>query len=670
MFVKIEDFKSAIAVENILTPYKKGRLSQDKKTRLPKEKITPDVCMKILHSTNYARNIKDMLLCIAELPQSEQAQFKDVILAVFDNREQPESIQTLGEELVRANGLDEDFKKIKRFKAGDYYLSRPNFERMWATADNCFEHKDLQSYEGCICLGNGEFDIYNLANNHLYVPQMYLVPDGADLRFKYLQLEKDKKYTVKGKGTVELQYSPSLPEVMDVSDCDKIIVTEENLQKFEKWSYRPEALTLLKEQERLAGVLDYSGWKAVQFRSCNFDDVSELKFGEDMSVHFSGQKKIPDNLAFSKCRRIVLYSCDLSNQNNLNFKEGAKVYLRQVTNVPQDIDFANCSKVYCDDCNFVEQKPLHFKEGAKVHFSYCFPYESDLSGCSEVLLENIRFPRDYKLNLKLKDGAKVHFSYCFPYESDLSGCSEVVLENILFHRDYKLNLKLKDGAKVKLAYLNNVELSNIDFSKCDEVFIRHCDSEGTSLMKFKDGAKVALESFRHYCPIDFSNCDEVSLEDISLKNKPHFKNGAKVKLRSMYVSDEMDVSGCDEVEFNRCGASSDAVLKFKKGADVVFDYCQSFAAQVDFSQCNRLKVLNSKLRGYNGTLDFSNCEVLKLKNVDVYQTERVVFKNRKQMRESGFSKPDDWMGQIVFQDEQTPEKMNFAMMAATTKGGR
>lgn len=629
MFVKIEDFKSAIAVENILTPYKKGRLSQDKKTRLPKEKITLDVCMKILHSTNYARNIKDMLLCIAELPQSEQAQFKDVILAVFDNREQPESIQKLVEELVRANGLDEDFKKVKQFREGDYYLSRPNFERMWATADNCFEHKDLQSYEGCICLGDGEFDIYNLANNHLYVPQMYLVPDGADLRFKYLPLEKDKKYTVKGKGTVELQYSPSLPEVMDVSDCDKIIVTEENLQKFEKWSYRPEALTLLKEQKRLAGVLDYSGWKAVQFRSCNFDDVSELKFGEDMSVRFSGQKKIPDNLAFSKCRRIGLYNCDLSNQDNLTFKEGAKVYLRQVTNVPQDIDFANCSKVYCNDCNFVEQKPLHFKEGAKVHFSSCFPYETDLSGCSEVVLENILFPRDYKLNLKLKD-----------------------------------------GAKVKLAYLDNVELSNIDFSKCDEVFIRHCNSEGTSLMKFKDGAKVTLESFRHYCPIDFSNCDEVSLEDISLKNTPHFKNGAKVKLRFMYVSDKMDVSCCDEVEFNRCDASSDAVLKFKKGADVVFDYCQSFAAQVDFSHCNRLKVVNSKLRGENGTLDFSNCEVLKLKDITLYETERVVFKNHQQMDECGFYKPEGWDGQIVFRDEQTPEKMNFAMMAAKTKDGR
>ena len=46
MFVDIADFKSALAVENILTPYKKGRLSSDKKTRMPKEKITQRVCME------------------------------------------------------------------------------------------------------------------------------------------------------------------------------------------------------------------------------------------------------------------------------------------------------------------------------------------------------------------------------------------------------------------------------------------------------------------------------------------------------------------------------------------------------------------------------------------------------------------------------------------------
>ena len=82
MFVDITNPKSPLAVENILTPYKKGRLVSG--IRQPKEKISPDVCIDILKSTNYARNIKDMLLCIAELPLSEQAQF------IFKNRAQME----------------------------------------------------------------------------------------------------------------------------------------------------------------------------------------------------------------------------------------------------------------------------------------------------------------------------------------------------------------------------------------------------------------------------------------------------------------------------------------------------------------------------------------------------------------------------------------------------
>ena len=71
MFVGIENFKSAIAVENILIPYKKGRMVDGE--RQPKEKITPQICMQILKSTNNPVNIKRMLECIAELPEVEQA---------------------------------------------------------------------------------------------------------------------------------------------------------------------------------------------------------------------------------------------------------------------------------------------------------------------------------------------------------------------------------------------------------------------------------------------------------------------------------------------------------------------------------------------------------------------------------------------------------------------
>lgn len=48
MFVDVVDYKGAIAVENILVSYKKGRLADDKKIRLHKEPITPEVCFRVL----------------------------------------------------------------------------------------------------------------------------------------------------------------------------------------------------------------------------------------------------------------------------------------------------------------------------------------------------------------------------------------------------------------------------------------------------------------------------------------------------------------------------------------------------------------------------------------------------------------------------------------------
>ena len=131
MFVDIENFKSAIAVENLLTPYKKGRLSDDKKTCMPKEKITQRVCWKILQSTNYARNIKDMLQCIAELPQAEQRAFKDVILATFDNREQPNDILVLGKKLAHASGFEEELGMVQKLHGGDLLLSSSQLSRGW-----------------------------------------------------------------------------------------------------------------------------------------------------------------------------------------------------------------------------------------------------------------------------------------------------------------------------------------------------------------------------------------------------------------------------------------------------------------------------------------------------------------------------------------------------------
>ena len=154
MFVDITDFKSVLAVENILTPYKKGRVTPDKKSRLPKEHITPEVCMEVLRSTNYARNIKDMLECIADLPKAQQAHFKDVVLTTFSNREQPSDVLFLGKKLAYVSGYTKEFYAVKELKAGDFIASAVKPAKSYLHLKGLGHlPEDLSEYEELVCRG-------------------------------------------------------------------------------------------------------------------------------------------------------------------------------------------------------------------------------------------------------------------------------------------------------------------------------------------------------------------------------------------------------------------------------------------------------------------------------------------------------------------------------------
>lgn len=162
MFVDIENPKSPLAVENILTPYKKERVIRGK--RYPKEPITPNVCMEILHSTNYARNIKDMLSCIADLPLFEQAQFKDVVLATFDRREQPNDVLVWGKKLAVASGFEAELAEVQKVKDGDFLFSAPQVDKSFVSFKNTFENVDFSAYQRLTCLSDEEIEFKKVLN--------------------------------------------------------------------------------------------------------------------------------------------------------------------------------------------------------------------------------------------------------------------------------------------------------------------------------------------------------------------------------------------------------------------------------------------------------------------------------------------------------------------------
>ena len=364
----IEHFKSAIAIENILMPYKKGRLAPDKKTRLPKEPITPEICMEILKSTNYARNIKDMLQCIADLPQSEQAQFKDVVLSCFDNREQPTDIFQLGQELAEKSGYGIELAKLQKIKDGPYLFSEVDARKCEVRVDAYFEYKDFSAYDKVIFLSD-----------------------------KKIYFDTDVKF----------------PKNMDFASCDEVNLSDCDLSDVQSIRFKDGAKVNLSYAGNLPPNLDFSMCSRVDLEECDLSEQPNLRFKEGASVDLSGAKNLPVNLDVSCCDEVNLGWCDLSEQPNLRFKDGAKVKLLYAKNLPADIDFSMCDVVSLSECDLSKQSNLRFKNGAKVYLNGAknLPSNLDFSICDEVDLHYCNLSRVQKLVFKNRQQMKKSQAY-------------------------------------------------------------------------------------------------------------------------------------------------------------------------------------------------------------------------------------------------------------------
>lgn len=357
MFVDIADFKSALAVENLLTPYKKGRLSSDKKTHLPKEKITPDVCLEVLRSTNYARNIKDMLQCIAELPQAEQRAFKDVILAVFDNREQPKDILILAKKLAVASDYEAEMAKAKQLHEGGYFRSSSQLERDLVTYETQFIDEDFSKYPPfqkliCAALPNSDAEAA--------LPQSFIFAD----------MEKLPK---------EIEFSSQVLSVKFIN-CD---VNDTKIPPL------PNNCRCVFEKVRnLPKDLDVSQCSDVTFKECDLSSLDGAQFKNLPKVQFVYLTGVPQNLDVSHCDGVSLLSFDMAGVKALSFKDGANVCMLVLQNVPQGIDVSHCREFTWTGGTMQGFCNLIFDDNSVVHISDVknLPEVVDVSRCQEVSL--------------------------------------------------------------------------------------------------------------------------------------------------------------------------------------------------------------------------------------------------------------------------------------------
>lgn len=441
MFVDIENFKSPIAVENVLVPYKKGRLSDDKKYRLPKEPITPEVCFEVLKSTNYARNIKDMLLCISELPIVEQAQFKEVVLSIFNRREQPDSIMEMGENFARLGGYSAELQAMFKPVEGEFLLSSYKLSRGFRGAN--IRDLDLSAYDKLICLDIARIYLQNKEK----LPQVmeFLLTD--ELNFNGSDFVGVKSVTFRKKAKVKLKDVSNLPENLDVSNCAEVVVNDLSLCKpnslLTGWKYNPETMALHIKGGNLSGVWDFSSFREVKIEECNLEHTENILFRDGASVIFGRVFNIPHNLDFSKCQRLEFSLSDLEGVSDVRLKDEGEVHFISSRNLPPNLDVSRYRVVEMSYCDLSNQQNLHFKKDAEVNFQWTenLSPQVDFSECRMVVLDSSDLAK-FK-TFRFQKGAEVRMwgAKNINAKIDFSPCDIVFLHSAKFGNDARLMFK-------------------------------------------------------------------------------------------------------------------------------------------------------------------------------------------------------------------------------------
>ncbi len=355
MFVDIENFKSALAVENILTPYKKGSLTSDKKTRLPKKKITPEVCLDVLKSTNYARNIKDMLQCVAELPLHEQGEFREAVLSIFERREQPDAVIELGENIAKANGYQAEFEEVKQPQEGKFLLSSSELAYGLVSAGDFLVEEDLKGYDKLVCIGKS-VSLTRLSR----LPQLD-VSQCDDVRLSFSNLVGQDKLCFKKGSAVYLDYVKNLPPQIDFLPCSYVNLDGVDLQNWVNCRFNSGTTVSLIYAKNLPTDLDVSMCNDVDLSGCDLSHQTRIRFGDKAKVRLVDAKNLPSGLDVSYCSDVNLSGCDLKNLDKLEFSEGAIVTLSEAHHLPKRVDVSKCDKVKTWHCDVSGVQQLIFK---------------------------------------------------------------------------------------------------------------------------------------------------------------------------------------------------------------------------------------------------------------------------------------------------------------------
>ncbi len=513
MFVEIENFKSAIAVENILTPYKRGRLAQDKKSYLPKEPITPEVCWEILKSTNNPRNIRDMLQCITELPQAEQARFKDVILATFDKRQQPQDIVDIGRALSKSGHFALPFAKIvDRQKSYLIFSNRDKADILQLmTLEEMRKNPSISAYTG-VRLSDKKAQL----SGAIDLPKFLDLRKVEDATLYAVNLTGVETILFRKGGLLELNLVEDVPHSLDVSDCLEVNISNTDLKDCQPLVFSQGAKVGMNNVRHIPPQSSFYNGADVFIKDCHLEELDKLRFRPHAKVMLDTISDLPHSFDVSKCAILSFVKVNFSGLDALRFYKGAKVTFANVSEIPPHMHYENlaalrffaldCSK--CTDFNFQNIGEL------SLSTIFAFPEKMRVDKPQKLTVINTKLPQNAELDL---EGTDLEFFrvFKFPAQFDVSKSPQVTLDECHLAQFDKLTFM--EDASVTLRGSKNLP-KQVNFQDCSFLSLEKCDLSPYDEIQFRNNATVVLDYARHLPKMmNFAGCDSVSFDHCDMK---------------------------------------------------------------------------------------------------------------------------------------------------------
>lgn len=670
MFVDIENFKGALTIENLLTPYKKGRLSPDKKTRLPKEPITREVCMEVLQSTNYARNIKDMLLCIAELPQSEQAQFKDVVLATFSNREQPDEVLKIAEKLAQTSGyLTEFYAEPDKIYDGRFLYSANSLKEAISTTDETMKPEWANC--GKITFCGKRAKIENQTNFPPYLE--FFQTDNATIENSDLHDVK-AIYFRDVKNGVHLEKLQNLIAPLTVDAVFHLALLDIDFSKCAGVNFLNLHDVSIHDAKGLPEILDVSTVRAVNIYQSDLLSVREFKLNSKHSgLSIFRCSNLPDHMRVQNVEMLEFVRSSWRDAENLVLKNIGKVNFDDAFHLPQNIKLQKVSDAYFPKTDFGDVKSLWcekmmvadlgdaqnlppqmlFKDCEAVSLRHC-----DLTRVASLDLSGVRknLFLDYAVGLpKIFDREKLDGVFC--KETDFKG-----VEKIRLHRVYNVVLSNAKNvtADIDIADCEKADLSGVDFKNVSHFKLRRIDKQVNFSASSNLPRNLALADVKeaYFCKTRFGDTQSLKLKNIETVKLQEALDTPKmivVQNVNIFKAEHDDFAKtdcliCRDVKNVNLGASQlPKKMVFENCEDVWLGWTNGENLQnVEFKNVKNVHLY--KIKNYPKMLDFSKVRKVDLDEAHFSDGTEVIFRNRRQMLESDFNAKDTIT--VRFADEE------------------